>query len=459
MKRKGNLSEELYNMRKLMNFNSEKFRSETTSLDRLVEEKMMEKYLLSEQEVNGDPEVRQTDEKKTEELLPSDIEIDRYGQAIESYVESLKRKIKERDGFELHDGGNPTIELQRKKELDEYPDDIYEKFLIALNNGRNNTNWKFWYQDLTQDTRKVFLKQFQDWVSSGDKQLKKLIGEEGLKNKNWKIKADISKGKKGDVTTKGEVPAAPAEPLDFDLVGKNTFIDNVSDISPDMQTKIDEFIKDITPQIKELQSEKVKVNCDKLDVAASSSRVRNTEGAKDLTWSQLSEQRANKVYEEIYRRLEELGVTLTNVNKVLRGGTNDDGTSGPDPSNNYKFDSGKSTTNMQYSDDGITPLSGVDSKRQLNGYPNLLSSQAESHQYKFCIVEVVLSSLREDDPEPFTETIVDRGWSIVFSVGYIIGQPRRLGDFPKLEFKRKKGKSTPNITKCVPFSGGVRGGS
>ena len=123
---------------------------------------------------------------------------------------------------------------------------------------------------LTQDTRKVFLKQFQDWVSSGDKQLKKLIGEEGLKNKNWKIKADISKGKKGDVTTKGEVPAAPAEPLDFDLVGKNTFIDNVSDISPDMQTKIDEFIKDITPQIKELQSEKVKVNCDKLDVAASS---------------------------------------------------------------------------------------------------------------------------------------------------------------------------------------------
>ena len=46
MKRKGNLSEELYNMRKLMNFNSEKFRSETTSLDRLVEEKMMEKYLL-----------------------------------------------------------------------------------------------------------------------------------------------------------------------------------------------------------------------------------------------------------------------------------------------------------------------------------------------------------------------------------------------------------------------------
>ena len=55
MKRKGNLSEELYKMRKLMNFNSEKFRAETTSLDRLVEEKMMEKYLLNEQEVSNDP--------------------------------------------------------------------------------------------------------------------------------------------------------------------------------------------------------------------------------------------------------------------------------------------------------------------------------------------------------------------------------------------------------------------
>ena len=50
MKRKSNLSEELFKMRKLMNFDSEKFREEKTSLDTLMEEKMVEKYLLSEQE-------------------------------------------------------------------------------------------------------------------------------------------------------------------------------------------------------------------------------------------------------------------------------------------------------------------------------------------------------------------------------------------------------------------------
>jgi hypothetical protein len=55
MKRKSNLSEELYKMRKLMNFDSEKFRDEKTSLDTLMEEKMVKKYLLSEQDNVSDP--------------------------------------------------------------------------------------------------------------------------------------------------------------------------------------------------------------------------------------------------------------------------------------------------------------------------------------------------------------------------------------------------------------------
>lgn len=49
MKRKSNLSEELYKMRKLMGYDSKEDSDNVTSLDRLVEEKMVEKYLLSEQ--------------------------------------------------------------------------------------------------------------------------------------------------------------------------------------------------------------------------------------------------------------------------------------------------------------------------------------------------------------------------------------------------------------------------
>lgn len=70
MKRKSNLSEELYKMRKLMNFDSEKFREEKTSLDTLMEEKMVKKYLLSEQDEVSDPFSNDSEDVKNHELYP-----------------------------------------------------------------------------------------------------------------------------------------------------------------------------------------------------------------------------------------------------------------------------------------------------------------------------------------------------------------------------------------------------
>jgi hypothetical protein len=49
MKRKTNLSEEIYKMRKLINFDPKEYNENVTSYDRLIEEKMIEKYLLKEQ--------------------------------------------------------------------------------------------------------------------------------------------------------------------------------------------------------------------------------------------------------------------------------------------------------------------------------------------------------------------------------------------------------------------------
>ena len=70
MKRKGNLSEELYKMRKLMGYDSKEFRENVTSYDRLVEEKMVEKYLLSEQDNVSDPFANDSEEVKNHELYP-----------------------------------------------------------------------------------------------------------------------------------------------------------------------------------------------------------------------------------------------------------------------------------------------------------------------------------------------------------------------------------------------------
>jgi len=441
MKKKLTLNEELNRMKRLMDFS-------------IVENSH---DVLAEQNTSDNKGVTQTDEKGTEWLLPSDTWVEKYGRTLSDYNKSLLRKIKARDGVELHSGSNPTIELQRKNELDKYSDGIYEKFLYALYNGNRSKNAQFWYKDLTQETRKSFLSQFEDWISSGDKKMGRLLDRGGLKNKNWEITANISKGKKSEVTTKGVVSAEPPVTFDFDMTGKNTFIDNVSDISPDMQAKIDEFIVEITPAIEKLKIQKVDVTCDKLDVASSSSRFRNTVEAKDLTWAQLSEARSSKVYEEIYKRLEELGVIFTNVNKVLRGGTNADGTSGPNP--------GTNEDDIQYtiSKDGTYKniYNKKDIIKNINKYGEPHVTKAEYDKYKFCIVEVVISALIGDEPEPFTETIVVRGWTIVFSVNYITGQgkSRTLKGFKGIKFKRKKGKRTPNITKCARHSGGVRGGS
>ena len=70
MRRKGNLSEELFKMRKLMNFNPKDFKDNVTSYDRLMEEKMVEKYLLSEQDNVSDSFAGDSEEVKNHELYP-----------------------------------------------------------------------------------------------------------------------------------------------------------------------------------------------------------------------------------------------------------------------------------------------------------------------------------------------------------------------------------------------------
>jgi hypothetical protein len=70
MKRKGNLSEEVYKMRKLMGYDSKKDFDNVTSYDRLMEEKLVEKYLLSEQDEVSDSFANDSEDVKNHELYP-----------------------------------------------------------------------------------------------------------------------------------------------------------------------------------------------------------------------------------------------------------------------------------------------------------------------------------------------------------------------------------------------------
>ena len=100
MRKKLTLNEELYKMRKLMTFNSEKFRAETTSLDRLVEEKMVNKYLINEQVIVSTEVYKNAVGTFNLNDLPN---------AIENYIPSK--------GYIRIDGGNEWLANSRANSL------------------------------------------------------------------------------------------------------------------------------------------------------------------------------------------------------------------------------------------------------------------------------------------------------------------------------------------------------
>jgi hypothetical protein len=59
-----NLSEEIFKMRKLMNFNSSHYRENVTSYDRLLEERILKKHLLKEEGEEGQPQTNSTEPPK-----------------------------------------------------------------------------------------------------------------------------------------------------------------------------------------------------------------------------------------------------------------------------------------------------------------------------------------------------------------------------------------------------------
>ncbi len=427
MKVRQNLTEELYRMRKLMGYNSKKDSENITSYDRLIEETFVKKTLLNEQ-------FSQTDERFTELLMPTEEQSKLFIQQT-PLIKLVGNLVKGKEGGEEN-------AIKRRIELENIYGDTYEKLLLSLSKSPNRlNNGKFWFLYLTQETRKDFLDKFSEWVTSED--ITKIV-----KKNPDKVQSKIVKGKINKETEIGEIPSPEPQSFMFDLEGKNTFIDNVSDISPDLEIRIDDFIKEITPRVQYTLNRKGVVTCDKIDVAASSSRFRNTEEAKDLTWAQLSEQRANKVYEEIYRRLSELGVKFNDNHKVLRGGTNGDGTSGPNP--------GKNDKGLQYiiSKDGTynNILTKEEYKENINKYGEPHNTKEEYDQYKFCIVNVEVSGFLLENPNPFVNIITSRDYSIEFKIGVDLGNSK-VGKFktPTWTTSSSRRKSGPSLSECPKF--------
>jgi|SaaInl74LU_5_DNA_1037368.scaffolds.fasta_scaffold00260_13 hypothetical protein len=399
-------------MKKLFNINE----SEKSRILNLHESATKRQYLTEQ------------DSKYKEPMMPTEEDLNMFNDTSTS-VDRMIQNIYRGDQEKLQQS------IDRREDLITKFGDNYVRFLQAMSNlSASPTDMKMWFLNVSQEERVRFIQSFIEWSENGDRQVKKMAKESGLKTKSGKITANIEKGQ----LTRSKVKTPESEPVVnsqiFSLSGEKTFIDNKSDITPEVRVKIDSYVEYVKGVMEMNNGQYV---CRKIDVAASSSRFRNTNEAKDLTWAELSKQRADKVYQELYGRLSEIGVKFTNNHKVLRGGKNGDGTSGPNP--------GENSEGVQYtiSKDGTydnTYGRGQLDSESINQFGSPLESKSQYDKYKFIIFEVDIIVETKDVNKPSSEVITGREYSVEFGVKWYQKGPRMNGGFKT----PKGGSSTVN---------------
>lgn len=312
------------------------------------------------------------------------------------------------------------------------------------------------YFNLKQTSRLLFLKQTLEFLQSFTKkrQLEKQIaknknytGEENLYN--WE--ADLVAG--DVVKTKTSVTPSGGSSIEIEIplevAGKTVYKENSTEPDVTLIQAIDSWIADANGQINDIKATNPNavVQLVSIDIASSCSRLRNTGDYEGVTWDKLSMDRGERVYQLITQKLSAIGVGLDqSLQKVLRGGYNGDGSSGPDPANRFTFYDGRTTNGMSYSSNGADKLSGPDSKRKVFSYGQLLSTQIESDQYKFCLVVAKIKiTANQTGVEPVTP-------SFTKSQGYTL----ELN--PLYKQKEFTGKLKPAKGAYKPKGGGGGGG-
>jgi hypothetical protein len=453
--RKQNLIEEIYRMRKLMNFDSKEFNENTTSFERLIEEGIRKNFL---KEQDSSVEVDQTGLGKKQDNPDRLFDEEYYKPST-----GIQKKIK---------GLNPNFDSQLS-ELQSNP--AYEHLLTRLDNKEK----KVFYELLTQKSRLIFLNTTLEFMRSFTK--KKKLEKELEKNPNYSgieafqtrkklngFEVSIDKGKTNTET----IPVEKNEEIEFKtyeiplyVQGKTVYKDNSTEPAQSLIQEIDTWVGDVKKAIEKSKevNPNVKAECVSIDVISSCSRLRNTGDWEGKTWNELSKGRSDVVYNILKNKLVEVGVDISpNIEKILRGGENGDGSSGPDPAKKFLFDSGKKTSGMSYSTTGADTKYGPNSERFVGEYGKLLDTQEESHQYKYCAANAVIImklDVKEDEPlQP--EVIYDTGFSLVLKPKYYSkpiklkgGYKQKGGNKRTTTHKRKWSLFKKQKAKCAAYGG------
>lgn len=444
------LNEELMKMRKLMDFDISKNSHDVLS------ESNIRKSVLSEQ---GDPDKDDVTQKGQGKWgdNPDVLSDEKYMKVSNSFEVKFKEK-------------NPNFDSQ----LSELNNNLSYPLLMKK---LDKEERKIFYLSLTQKSRMFFLDKTLTFLRSFTKKrkLERRLKKDPNYTHTWKElhnwNADLKTGNK----TKEVIPIINEEVPEIKIEeplyvkGKTVYKDNSKEPDVSLINIIDEWVNNVNLRIEQykLSYPNLTAELTSADIASSCSRLRNTGLYDGKTWKELSTDRAEEVYKILVEKLNSIGVTVSSdVVKIIRGGKNKsgDGSSGPDAAKKFVFDTGKKTSSMSYSKTGADTLYGPDKDRFVGEYGKLMSSQAESHQYKFCaIMATILVKGEGEQVEPLQPEVLHwRGFSLILKPEYYSKTPKRLRkgsrwkpsgktfDTPKWKIPMKKVKTI--IDDCPIFN-------
>jgi hypothetical protein len=273
---------------------------------------------------------------------------------------------------------------------------------------------KIFYLSLFQSTRISFLDITKKFLQQFVRKRKLKKDSESIETKtkdlyNWDV--DIVQGKAVEKKINRKVEDnVESEYLEvpFMVRGKNVYVDNSAQPASALLNQIDLWTSEVAQIINDAKSkyQNVTVDCTKIEVMSSASRLRNTGDYEGKTWKQLAADRGINVRNILIQKLTDLGVNinLTETQTIYAGGDNKDGTSGPDPAQIFTLRDGRQTTEkkpMRYSKTGAEIMVGPDEKRfSVDG--TLLTSSVDSDQYKYCVAlaELVMKTEKTNEPDP-----------------------------------------------------------
>lgn len=253
---------------------------------------------------------------------------------------------------------------------------------------------------MTEENKEGFIQYFTDWC------VKKYPEKKDTNSPDWgECRKNIKyiKLTPGALTkTEGrEEEAIPAVRLQPNI-NKNTqgepFPNNSTQVGQGVVDWVTNFRSEIETFLKSYPGATVSV-ADKVEVDGSiknypftiwtsASRYRNTGQAEQMSFKELSEARAQSVYNYIVNQLSSIVPNIGNVGVTLNSnGRNGDGSSGPNPPSPNLFSTGGGEPSS-YKKDGDRKFNGMDPHTSPNEY----------EQYKFCIIQLAVEFNYEKPP-------------------------------------------------------------